>query len=304
MLHKHMSGYDKVTTVLLWSGWLLLLGALGVIAFGIHQHERTMAILNDTRQELATTSQKAAELKQTRDRLKEANANLRKKYEQKREEVDELSEQVEEITGDIDIIKKKQETDEELLKKYSRVYFLSEHYKPSGLVPIPQEYRFPKDEVEQFHAKAWPNLKELLEDAEDDGVKLRIISAFRSFEEQTRLKSQYNVTYGKDTANQFSAAQGYSEHQLGTTIDLTTPKLGSNFTEFDTTEGYEWMKENAHEYGFVLSYPKNNDYYKFEPWHWRFVGEELAEDLHEKDMQFYDMPQREIDEYIVDLFDE
>jgi D-alanyl-D-alanine carboxypeptidase len=86
------------------------------------------------------------------------------------------------------------------------------------------------------------------------------------------LKSQYRVTYGAGTANSFSADQGYSEHQLGTTVDFTTPKVGGTLTGFDKTDSYKWLQNNAYKYGFILSYPSSNGYYIFEPWHWRFVG--------------------------------
>jgi hypothetical protein len=63
------------------------------------------------------------------------------------------------------------------------------------------------------------------------------------------------------------------------------------------------MQKNAYKYGFVLSYPKGNVYYVFEPWHWRFVGEKLAADLNKSGDYFYDWDQRKIDTYLVNVFD-
>ncbi|OHB11524.1 MAG: hypothetical protein A3H60_01405 [Candidatus Zambryskibacteria bacterium RIFCSPLOWO2_02_FULL_44_12b] len=130
-----------------------------------------------------------------------------------------------------------------------------------------------------------------------------IASAFRSFETQASLKSEYRVVYGAGTANQFSADQGYSEHQLGTAMDFTTPSVGGAFSKFPADPAYDWLQDNAHKYGFVLSYPENNSYYKFEPWHWRFVGVALATFLHGEGKYFYDLDQREIDTYLIKLFD-
>jgi D-alanyl-D-alanine carboxypeptidase len=111
------------------------------------------------------------------------------------------------------------------------------------------------------------------------------------------------VTYGSG-ANAFSADQGYSEHQLGTTFDFTTEGIGGGLvTSFENTPAFAWLKDNAHKYGFTLSYPKDNAYYVYEPWHWRFVGEDLAEDLHEAGKTFYDWDQREIDKYLIKIFD-
>jgi len=79
--------------------------------------------------------------------------------------------------------------------------------------------------------------------------------------------------------------------------------VGANLTGFENTEAYTWLQENAYKYGFVLSYPKGNGYYVFEPWHWRFVGKDLAIKLHREDKNFYDLDQRQIDEYLVSIFD-
>ena len=143
----------------------------------------------------------------------------------------------------------------------------------------------------------------MLDDANTEAVDLKIISAFRSFDTQSTLKSAYKVTFGSG-ANKFSADQGYSEHQLGTTVDFTTIKLGTNNSTFEKTPGYQWLVKNAYKYGFILSYPKGNAYYIFEPWHWRFVGKNLAQRLHDENKNFYDLDQRDINEYLITLFDQ
>ncbi len=193
-------------------------------------------------------------------------------------------------------------TDRELLQKYSKVYFLNENYIPSRLATITPEYLFDKNRSLLIHGSVEPYLSRLLETASSSGQSVRVISAYRSFGVQAQLKSAYVVTYGVG-ANRFSAEQGYSEHQLGTTLDFTTPALGAAFTKFESASAYLWLKQNAHRYGFVLSYPKNNTYYQFEPWHWRFVGIFLATKLHEEGRNFYDMDQREIDTYLGNIFD-
>jgi len=63
------------------------------------------------------------------------------------------------------------------------------------------------------------------------------------------------------------------------------------------------LNEYAHEYGFVLSYAEGNSYFMFEPWHWRFVGVELATRLKNEGKKFYDLDQREINQYLVKIFD-
>jgi LAS superfamily LD-carboxypeptidase LdcB len=194
-------------------------------------------------------------------------------------------------------------TDKELLMKYSKVYFLNEHYVPLKLSDIREEYRTANSSNFQIHSEVLPNLENLIEEGREDGVDILVQSAYRSFATQSQLKSAYTVTYGTTTANRFSADQGYSEHQLGTTVDFTSGKTAGALNGFDKTPEYAWLLENAHRYGFILSYPAGNAYYKFEPWHWRFVGIDLARDLKRDEMNFYDMDQRVIDTYLTKIFD-
>jgi len=219
------------------------------------------------------------------------------------DKVDILNAKVENLTGTVETLEKLSKTDPELLKKYSKVFFLNEHYVPTKLVGIDSQYLYDKKEELFIHGDIWPHLQNLLTDAAVTGVDIKIISAYRSFGTQSQLKSFYNVTYGAGTANKFSADQGYSEHQMGTTVDFTTLATGATFSAFEKTPTYPWLTENAHKYGFILSYPKDNAYYRFEPWHWRFVGKILANALHAQNLNFYEVAQRIIDDYLVSIFD-
>jgi zinc D-Ala-D-Ala carboxypeptidase len=174
---------------------------------------------------------------------------------------------------------------------------------PERLSEIASQYAYSNFKTSQFLTQAWPFLQSMLDQAKQDGAEIYVYSTYRSFDEQNALKGQYSVTYGEGTANQFSADQGYSEHQLGTAVDLITTGIGGTLEGFDKTSAYQWLLQNAYRYGFILSYPQNNDYYIFEPWHWRFVGVRLATDLHNQAKHFYDLDQRAIDEYLALLFD-
>jgi D-alanyl-D-alanine carboxypeptidase len=207
------------------------------------------------------------------------------------------------ISGTVGTLQKLSQVDTQLLKKYSKVYFMNENYTPAHLTVIPTDYTYTSSRQEQFVTESWPALLRLLTSAKADGVTLYIKSGYRSFAEQKSLKSTYTVTYGAGTANAFSADQGYSEHQLGTTIDFITTGLGGQLAGFDKTEAYTWLTNNAHRFGFVISYPKGNKYYIYEPWHWRYVGVKLATYIHDHNLNFYDLDQREIDTYLVNLFD-
>lgn len=217
-----------------------------------------------------------------------------------------LEAQLGKVSGTVTTLEKLTNTDKELLQKYSKVYFLNEHYIPARRSRILPAYvydtRLPKREL-QIHTSVWPYVKDMM-DAADKAVgdDILVASAYRSFGVQESLKSYYTVTYGSG-ANTFSADQGYSEHQLGTTVDFTTGALGTDYDAFANTRVYAWLDAHAHEYGFTLSYPNNNGYYQYEPWHWRFVGKALATKLHDDGKHFYDLDQRTIDTYLATIFD-
>lgn len=239
------------------------------------------------------------ELEQVHGRVATLESDL--EYEQDKNTL--FEEQIRDISGTVGRLDKLARTDEELLQKYSKVYFLNEHYTPEQLAILPEEYTYTTDKEFEIHEKVLPYLTRLMDEAQRDGVDLSVISSYRSYENQTDLKSHYTVVYGAGTANQFSADQGYSEHQLGTTVDFTTESINGSLEGFEETDGYTWLKENAHTFGFTLSYPEDNGYYIFEPWHWRYVGQDLATKLYKENLHFYDLTQREIDEYLVSIFD-
>lgn len=211
--------------------------------------------------------------------------------------------QLQQVSGTVGTLDKLSKTDKELLEKYSKVYFLNEHYVPSSVSEIGSVYLYSITRPLKFHTQALPHLTRMIDDALTASTTLYVKSAYRSFYEQASLKSAYTMTYGAGTANSFSADQGYSEHQLGTTVDLTTLGLGGELVGFDKKPAFTWMQENAYKYGFILSYPKNNGYYIYEPWHWRYVGVALATKLYNEGTTFYNTDQRVIDSYLISIFD-
>lgn len=231
----------------------------------------------------------------------EHGTQLSKTLEEEQTKSNRLGFRVEELTIVVDSLQKLVSTDKELLRKYSKVYFLSENYSPAQLSSIDPQYLYQKDRSLLFHTGALSRLLFMLEAAGRDGITLKVVSAYRSFYEQAAVKTGYAVLYGSG-ANQFSADQGYSEHQLGTAVDLNTSGTSGILAGFDKSAAYAWMNANAYKYGFILSYPAGNSYYQFEPWHWRFVGVQLATDLHKNNQHFYDLDQRDIDSYLITLF--
>lgn len=285
-------------------GLLILMIAGGALAAYVHQ--RQQAELGLVRTELARAGAEAEETRaDLAARLDEKSAEaiaLAGELRKEQRKNGTFESQLRDLAGSIGTLEKLAATDPELLAKYSKVYFLNENYVPARLASLPSAMTLQPERTYELHASVASYLTDLLEDAQDDDLSLLVVSAYRSFDSQAALKSSYQVRYGSG-ANAFSADQGYSEHQLGTAVDFTTPAVGGSFSGFDRTDEFAWLTENAWRYGFILSYPAGNSYYQYEPWHWRFVGRELAERLHEDDEAFYDLDQRAIDEYLVNLFD-
>lgn len=253
-----------------------------------------------------TLSEREQDLTLTQERLSEiqkGNAELLLSLQAEAEKSNSFSEHLTVVTEDFKKLQWLSTLDKQLLQKYSKIYFLNENYTPRSTSTIDTKYLFNKNKPLEIHEYVLPFLKDMLRDAEKDDITISVASAYRSFKEQAALKSNYKVQYGYG-ANAFSAEQGYSEHQLGTTVDLTTTAIGGALTGFEKTTAYTWLKKHAHEYGFVLSYPQGNSYYIFEPWHWRFIGIDLATQLHEDEKYFYALDQREIDAYLGAMFNE
>lgn len=272
----------------------LILGAS--LGYGSYRY---IALTKD----LATTTSELASTTEGYFSLVETARNLQESLRAEQERNGTFASQISQISSTVGTLDKLAKTDKELLAKYSKIYFLSEHYIPKNVVEVSSAYVYPENKKVEISAKVAPYLSSLMEQAADDDIDLRIASGYRSFSAQASLKTSYKVTYGTG-ANSFSADQGYSEHQLGTTLDFTTKATNGSLPGFDKTPAYTWLLKHAHEHGFVLSYPKGNAYYQYEPWHWRFVGINLATRLYQDKEYFYNLDQREIDEYLVWLFNE
>ncbi len=131
-------------------------------------------------------------------------------------------------------------------------------------------------------------LQEMFDAAKKDDIILAVTSAFRRFEIQEIINRMHVQRVGP-VAYDFSARAGRSEHQLGTTVDLTGSSLGFRPTAsaFTDSKEKEWLSENAYKFGFVMSYPQDSKEitgYVYEPWHWRYIGVEHAKKVKEKDI--------------------
>jgi LAS superfamily LD-carboxypeptidase LdcB len=307
----------RIVYSLLAGALIILLGST-VYLFSVTREQRTdLKNLTEERNELlkekvsitdslleerelasSTISELSERLSLTAEELEDIERDLRREKDRN----EEFEDQISELAGTVGVLDKLSKTDKELLQKYSRTYFLNENFIPMKLSLIPDEYLMNQGREMYFHGDALKYLEDMLDAAERSGHDIKIVSAFRSFDEQREVKNGHAIIYGSG-ANAFSADQGYSEHQLGTTVDIVDIDTYNLVQSFGTTEAFAWLEKNAYKYGFILSYPEGNQFYIYEPWHWRFVGRELARDLHDDGRSFYDLDQRELDKYLVSIFD-
>ena len=170
---------------------------------------------------------------------------------------------------------------------------LDKNYVPDNLI-------FSDNNENNFHKYVDPNSKPCIKEevfyafqqlqasAASEGLYIIIDSGYRSYEYQQKVWD-YNVEkHGIEHTQQFVAPPGASEHQTGLAVDIAViinNKYDDNINE-DYNE-YKWMINNAHKYGFILRYPKGKESltgYNFEPWHFRYVGYDLATKLHDEDI--------------------
>ena len=114
--------------------------------------------------------------------------------------------------------------------------------------------------------------------AKVDGLNIYISSGFRSYSYQKTLYNNYVNRDGVTAADTYSARAGHSEHQSGLAFDVNTIN-----DSFANTEEGKWLNDNCYKYGFILRYPNGKSDetgYQYEPWHFRYVGVELAEKLY------------------------
>ena len=112
--------------------------------------------------------------------------------------------------------------------------------------------------------------------AREDGISLRSVSAYRSYSTQKYTYNRNLSLYSQSFTDTFSARPGYSEHQTGLALDINSASM---LDHFEDTQAYAWLQEHCAQYGFILRYPEGKDAitgYRFEPWHYRYVGTEIA----------------------------
>ncbi|WP_052339477.1 M15 family metallopeptidase [Gorillibacterium massiliense] len=161
---------------------------------------------------------------------------------------------------------------------------LPSNYIPDDLVepnvPFPYKEKVEKRKLRKAAADA---LEEMFAGASNDGLTLYAVSGYRSYATQKSLYNHYVETQGEEHASRYSAKPGTSEHQTGLAMDVSSQSAGFQLEEnFGTTPEGKWLAAHCAEYGFVIRYPNGKENitgYAYEPWHVRYVGKDVAQQV-------------------------
>ena len=179
------------------------------------------------------------------------------------------------------------ETDisKEYLMINNKYYKLPTNYKPDDLVTVKNWYSYGSNN--KLRKEVYDKFLEMWESAKKDKITLIVNSAYRSEKEQKETYEEILSTNTQEYTDKKAARPGHSEHQTGLALDIIT--YGANGENFDKTDAFKWLQDNAHEYGFILRYPKGKEYltgYNYESWHYRYVGVEAATIIHDNNITF------------------
>ncbi|AJH78532.1 D-alanyl-D-alanine carboxypeptidase family protein [Heyndrickxia coagulans] len=168
-----------------------------------------------------------------------------------------------------------------ILALVNKTYILGD-YKPKDLVRPNVRFSFGDERIEKSYMRkeAAAALEKMFAAAEKDGIELYAASAYRSYNRQKAVYAAEVKSSGEEHAEQAVAIPGSSEHQTGLAVDITSQTAHFLLTQQmgEQKEGI-WLAKHAHEYGFILRYPKNKENitkYEYEPWHFRYVGKKAA----------------------------
>ena len=157
---------------------------------------------------------------------------------------------------------------------------------------LPEDYDIELMELsngQKIDERIYPYLQEMFDAARAEGIYPIVREGYRTEEEQQaifdeKVQAYINEGYSRSraerTAKEWVALPGTSEHQLGIAVDINADK-----SKCSNDEVYEWLAENAHEYGFILRYPQGKTEITgtgYEPWHYRYVGEAVALEIYER----------------------
>lgn len=162
-------------------------------------------------------------------------------------------------------------------------------YYKNGVLIVNKQHPLPKNYAPGENKTARKAFNQMATAARKSGHRLTAFSTYRSYSRQQVLYANYKKRDGQKKADRYSARAGYSEHQTGLGFDIGDARYPKHYAEdsFAKTKAAKWLAAHAHEYGFILRYPKGKEKitgYMYESWHFRYVGKSLAKKIHDKNV--------------------
>ena len=178
----------------------------------------------------------------------------------------------------------------DIMAALNKLNFLAQDCAPNDLQDLPQAM----SQGRQFlRAEARGAFIDLVSAAAVDGFTLYAISGYRSYQDQIAAYNSNLAGCGQNVAcaDRISARPGHSEHQLGTTMDVSSASAGFGLESFQGTPEARWLADNAWRFGFVVSYPEGSEQitgYAFEPWHIRYIGKTEAKKVRDSGLTLHE----------------
>ena len=269
----------------------------------------------DEEKEVTETEEADSTKTESEEEKDSAKEDPEKSEESKTEDKAESGEEKEVTeTGEADSTKKESEEEKDSAKEDSEKETVVLNTDPNTLTfLVNKEYALPADYVPELvepkvnhcqpkgshkrymRAEAAKALEKMFAAAKKDGFDLWVKTAYRSYKNQYETYTWMLEFRGVQEAVYYHAVPGTSEHQTGLAVDIVCEKSGyENDLSFEKTSEYQWLRSNCHKYGFTLRYLKGMEHitgYNYEPWHYRYVGVELATYLMEHNLtleEYYD----------------
>ncbi len=176
------------------------------------------------------------------------------------------------------------DTSKEKLMLVNRYYKLNSDYSVPELNQISLQYSYNNNSL---NLEALNSYVSLWRSAKGSGYNLIANGSYRSYSSQESIYERNREIQGTRRTDEIIARPGHSEHQTGLALDINI--LGVSTSDYDKTEEFEWLSNNAHKFGFIMRYPKDKEHitgFNYEPWHYRYVGVEVAKYIFENNITF------------------
>ncbi|WP_434801671.1 M15 family metallopeptidase [Robertmurraya yapensis (ex Hitch et al 2024)] len=188
-----------------------------------------------------------------------------------------------------------------ILSLVNKQFALPDYYAPEDLVRPNVAFSFGNLDIEKSYMRkeAAKHLEIMLDAAKKENIEIFAVSGYRSYERQKSVFDAKVSEAGVVAASEVVAVPGYSEHQTGLAMDVSSRSVNLELIEEfgETVEG-KWLANNAHKFGFIVRYPLGKEDitgYQYEPWHFRYVGVQAATVIFEKDItleEYFDIVEK------------